>query len=202
MQLPRTQQKQQARSLADNRPALDQIAGKLTPPEIDPPMEKGVDSTHPDFWTSRYATGKTPWDFGGVPAALRSFLVRSSAPGKVLIPGYGSGYEVQAFHEAGYDVTAIDFSPAAVNQTNRVLGVLAGRVIFGDFLHAQLRTGRFRPHLRTDISLFHASIPLARLCEQDGRLIITGREIGWDLFVWATGRWSARCSSRWIGKLL
>jgi SAM-dependent methyltransferase len=143
MQLPRTQQKQQARSLADNRAALDQIAGKLTPPEIDPPMEKGVDSTHPDFWTSRYATGKTPWDFGGVPAALRSFLVRSSAPGKVLIPGCGSGYEVQAFHEAGYDVTAIDFSPAAVNQANRVLGVLAGRVIFGDFFTHNFEQGGF-----------------------------------------------------------
>jgi SAM-dependent methyltransferase len=96
-------------------------------------MEKCVDSTHPDFWNSRYATGKTPWDFGGVPAALKSFLARSSAPGRVLIPGCGSGYEVQAFHEAGYDVTAIDFSPAAVDQTKRVLGALAERVILGDF---------------------------------------------------------------------
>ena len=37
-------------------------------------MEKSADSTHPDFWTIRYAAGKTPWDFGGVPAALKSFL--------------------------------------------------------------------------------------------------------------------------------
>jgi len=49
-------------------------------------MEKSVDSTHPDFWTSRYAAGKMPWDFAGVPAALKSFLARSSASGKVLIP--------------------------------------------------------------------------------------------------------------------
>src|SRR5437879_12482998 len=67
-------------------------------------MEKSVDSTHPDFWTSRYAAGKMPWDFGDVPTVLKSFLARSSASGKVLIPGCGSGYEVQAFHEAGYDV--------------------------------------------------------------------------------------------------
>ena len=92
-----------------------------------------VDSTHPDFWTTRYAAGKTPWDFGGVPAALRSFLARSHAPGRVLIPGCGSGYEVQAFHEGGYDVTAIDFSPAAIGQAKRILGILADRVIFGDF---------------------------------------------------------------------
>src|ERR1700757_2993437 len=96
-------------------------------------MEKSSDSTHPDFWTSRYVAGKTPWDFGGVPAALKSFLARSSAPGRVLIPGCGSGYEVQVFHEAGSDVTAIDFPPAAVEHAKRMLGVLADRVILGDF---------------------------------------------------------------------
>ncbi|MGH8646914.1 MAG: hypothetical protein ACREX4_21630 [Gammaproteobacteria bacterium] len=53
-------------------------------------MKKSVDSAHPDFWTSRYATGKTSWDFGGVPAALKSFLSRSSGPSKVLIPGCGT----------------------------------------------------------------------------------------------------------------
>jgi SAM-dependent methyltransferase len=96
-------------------------------------MEKTLDSTHPDFWNGRYVAGKTPWDFGGVPAALKSFLARSSASGRVLIPGCGSGYEVQAFHEAGYDVTAIDFSPAAVDQARKVLGALAKKVILGDF---------------------------------------------------------------------
>jgi SAM-dependent methyltransferase len=106
-------------------------------------MEKSVDSTHPDFWTGRYVAGKTPWDFGGVPAALKSFLARSSASGKVLIPGCGSGYEVQAFHEAGYDVTAIDFSPAAIDQAKKVLGVLAERVILGDFFTQDFGQGRF-----------------------------------------------------------
>ena len=96
-------------------------------------MEESLDSTYPDFWNGRYVAGKTPWDFGGVPAALKSFLARSSASGRVLIPGCGSGYEVQAFHEAGYDVTAIDFSPAAVDQARKVLGALAKKVILGDF---------------------------------------------------------------------
>jgi SAM-dependent methyltransferase len=96
-------------------------------------MENSSDSNQPDFWTVRYTAGKTPWDFGGVPSALKSFLERSSVPGRVLIPGCGSGYEVQAFHAAGYDVSAIDFSPAAVDQAKRVLGVLAERIILGDF---------------------------------------------------------------------
>ena len=106
-------------------------------------MEKCIDSTHPDFWTSRYVAGKTPWDFGGVPEGLKSFLVRSSAPGSVLIPGCGSGYEVQAFHQAGYDVTAMDFSPAAVDRAKSVLGVLAERIIVGDFFTHDFGEERF-----------------------------------------------------------
>ncbi len=106
-------------------------------------MENSSDSNQPDFWTGRYAAGKTPWDFGGVPSALKSFLERSSAPGRILIPGCGSGYEVQAFHAAGYDVSAIDFSPAAVDQAKRVLGVLVERVIFGDFFTHDFGERRF-----------------------------------------------------------
>lgn len=91
------------------------------------------DSTLPDFWNTRYAAGKTPWDLGGVPAALRSFLTRAKPPGRVLIPGCGSGYEVRAFHEAGFEVTAIDFSPAARERAGRLLGSLSQCVIAGDF---------------------------------------------------------------------
>lgn len=96
-------------------------------------MENSSDSNQPDFWTVRYAAGKTPWDFGGVPAGLKSFLARSSAPGRVLIPGCGSGYELQAFHDAGYDVIGIDFSPAAVDHAKSILGDLGehrGRLCF------------------------------------------------------------------------
>lgn len=106
-------------------------------------MENPSDSNQPDFWSVRYAAGKTPWDFGGVPSALKSFLERSSVPGRVLIPGCGSGYEIQAFHAAGYDVSAIDFSAAAVEQTKRVLGVLAERVILGDFFTHDFGERRF-----------------------------------------------------------
>lgn len=106
-------------------------------------MENSSDSNQPDFWTVRYAAGKTPWDFGGVPSALKSFLERSSVPGRILIAGCGSGYEVQAFHSAGYDVSAIDFSPAAVDQAKRVLGVLAERLILGDFFTHDFGQRRF-----------------------------------------------------------
>ena len=91
------------------------------------------DSTQPDFWNTRYTAGKTPWDLGGVPGALRSFLTRAKPPGRILIPGCGSGYEVQAFCEAGFEVTAIDFSPAARERATRILGPLSHCVIPGNF---------------------------------------------------------------------
>ena len=106
-------------------------------------MDNFSDSNQPDFWTVRYVAGKTPWDFGGVPSALKSFLERSSVPGRILIPGCGSGYEVQVFHAAGYDVSAIDFSPAAVDQAKRVAGVLAERIILGDFFTYDFGERRF-----------------------------------------------------------
>jgi hypothetical protein len=96
-------------------------------------MPGAEDSTQPDFWNTRYAAGKTPWDLGGVPGALRSFLARTKAPARVLIPGCGAGYEVQAFHDAGLAVTAIDFSPAARERAGRLLGPLGQCVMAGDF---------------------------------------------------------------------
>ncbi len=106
-------------------------------------MDKSSDCTHPDFWTVRYASGKTPWDFGGVPSALKLFLARSAAPGSVLVPGCGSGYEVQAFHDAGYDVTGIDFSPAAIEQAKNIIGVSVERIILGDLFTYDFGPRRF-----------------------------------------------------------
>jgi len=96
--------------------------------------EKGqeLDSSEPEFWNVRYATGKTPWDFRGVPAALSAFL-KSSTPGSALIPGCGAAYEVRAFCESGWSVTAIDFSRVAVKLARSQLGALADCVVLGDF---------------------------------------------------------------------
>ena len=99
----------------------------------------------PEFWNSRYLAGQTPWEFKGVPEHLRAFLkkkpARSKDPaplkrGRVLIPGCGSGYEIKAFADAGYEVTAIDFSPAAVERARKIAGpALADRVMLWDFFN-------------------------------------------------------------------
>lgn len=84
--------------------------------------------TDREFWDSRYRSGKTPWDFGGVPAALTAWLA-TARPGRVLIPGCGSGYELRAFHQRGWDVTAMDYSPAAIARAPKD----CGRLLLADF---------------------------------------------------------------------
>ncbi len=91
-------------------------------------MTESDDSSQPEFWNARYASGKTPWDFHGVPATLDSFL-KTTTPGKVLIPGCGAGYEVRAFFQAGWAVEAIDFSPVAVAQARTRLGGGVGQCV-------------------------------------------------------------------------
>jgi SAM-dependent methyltransferase len=91
------------------------------------------------FWQPRYVAGETPWDFGGVPMALARWLEAESPSGRVLIPGCGAGHEVRAFHRAGWDVTAIDYAPAAVERAKAALGEIGGRhVRLADFFGDEL----------------------------------------------------------------
>lgn len=75
-----------------------------------------------------------PWDRGGVPADLQAFVQDHAAqPLVTLIPGCGLGHEVAYLHAAGWDVTAIDFSPAAVLAARQLLGALGEYVREADF---------------------------------------------------------------------
>ncbi|HEX2530479.1 MAG TPA: methyltransferase domain-containing protein [Burkholderiaceae bacterium] len=91
------------------------------------------DPLQPGFWTERFEQQFTPWDKGGVPAALQQFVTRHPGPRVALIPGCGSGYEVTFLSEAGWQVTAIDFSAAAVRSAENKLGPWAKRVVQADF---------------------------------------------------------------------
>lgn len=91
------------------------------------------DPTNQAFWNERFARNFIPWDNGGVPAALRDFVARLARSAVVLIPGCGTGYEVAYLSDAGWDVTAIDFSQAAVDAARAALGQRAQRVKLADF---------------------------------------------------------------------
>ena len=97
-------------------------------------MSESSDSAVPAFWNQRYARGETPWTLHAIPATLRSFVKRTRARGRVLIPGCGTDYDVlRFFQSAGFEVTAIDFSAVAVTQIKKALGNFDDKIIHGDF---------------------------------------------------------------------
>jgi len=91
------------------------------------------DSSKADFWDKRFREKFMPWDAGRVPAALERFTARHPVRGRVLVPGCGTGYEVRYLAQAGFDVTAIDFSEAALEAAKGELGPLAHLVRQADF---------------------------------------------------------------------
>jgi SAM-dependent methyltransferase len=91
------------------------------------------DSSRPEFWETRYRDHFTPWDAGGVPRALQDHLPGMAPGARILIPGCGSAYEALFLAERGFDVLAIDFSPAAVEAAQKVMGRHADRVRLADF---------------------------------------------------------------------
>jgi len=97
------------------------------------PVFPKEDAAKPEFWEKRFRERFTPWDAGRVPVALEQFLKAEPRDRRVLIPGCGSGYEVRAFAEAGFETLAIDFAPAAVERAQRTLGAIAHLVRLEDF---------------------------------------------------------------------
>lgn len=99
----------------------------------DMPVFKSRDPLRAEFWDERFEQDFIPWDLGGVPQALREFVERSPAPRTVLIPGCGNGYELRFLCDAGWNATAIDFSPAAVQRARRLVGQWEQHVVEADF---------------------------------------------------------------------
>lgn len=97
------------------------------------PDFKTRDPNQADFWSERFANAFTPWDRGAAPQGLRDFVARVQHKPVTLIPGCGAGHEVALLAAAGWDVTAIDFSPAAVDAARAGLGPWADRVRQADF---------------------------------------------------------------------
>lgn len=91
------------------------------------------DPSEPAFWTERFEQRFMPWDKGGVPTALRQFVTQDPIPRTALIPGCGTGYEAAYLSDAGWQVTAIDFSPAAVAAARTAVGKWADRIVEADF---------------------------------------------------------------------
>jgi SAM-dependent methyltransferase len=75
-----------------------------------------------EFWEQRFAAGETPWDRGEANPQLATWLAAGALqPGRILVPGCGSGYEVAALAKAGFEVTALDYASLAIGRTRKRL---------------------------------------------------------------------------------
>ena len=78
------------------------------------------------FWQARFESGATPWDRGAASPQLGRWIASGQlAPCRILVPGCGSGYEVAELAAAGFQVTGLDYAPAAVQRTRERLASLA-----------------------------------------------------------------------------
>jgi hypothetical protein len=101
-----------------------------------PPAFNSRNPLDPGFWDERFERGFMPWDRGGVPKDLRDFSA-SRPPMCTLIPGCGAAYELAYLSEQGWEATAIDFSPAAVQTARTSFPQWADRVVQADFFAYQ-----------------------------------------------------------------
>ena len=78
-----------------------------------------------EFWQQKFEAGHTPWDRGAVNPQLVSWADGGAlAPCRILVPGCGSGYEVAELARRGFEVTGLDYAPAAVARTRSRLDSL------------------------------------------------------------------------------
>lgn len=98
-----------------------------------PPAFSTRDPLAPAFWDERFERAFTPWERGGVSAALRRFIASVDTPRVALVPGCGSAHELVLLCEAGWNATAIDFSSEAVARARARAGPWADRIVQADF---------------------------------------------------------------------
>jgi SAM-dependent methyltransferase len=76
------------------------------------------------FWNEKYLKSESHWDLNSPGNVLEDLLNRKDffSFGKLLVAGCGKGYDAVAAAEAGFDVTAVDFSSYAINYTKELAG--------------------------------------------------------------------------------
>lgn len=74
----------------------------------------------PTRWNERYEKGETPWETGQPSSELQRVLAEAAVPpGRALELGCGTGTSAVWLAQQGFDVTAIDLSPPAIERARR-----------------------------------------------------------------------------------
>ncbi|TXI96445.1 MAG: SAM-dependent methyltransferase [Burkholderiaceae bacterium] len=88
------------------------------------------------FWDERFDKQFTPWTNGVVPQQLHQYLAKTPRQA-CLIPGCGHAYELSAFIQAQWSITAIDFSPSAVARARAMFPLQSEVIQQADFFEWQ-----------------------------------------------------------------
>jgi methyl halide transferase len=80
-----------------------------------------LDVNSPDKWEADYRGKTDGWDLSGPTPALKRLAASGRfPPGKMLVPCAGRGHDAREFARRGFAVTAVDFSPSAVEEMKRL----------------------------------------------------------------------------------
>src|SRR5512140_245772 len=70
------------------------------------------------YWEERYRSGEDAWDMGSpTPVFINLLSTHQFEPGPTLVLGCGRGHDAVLFASHGFDVTAVDFSRTALDET-------------------------------------------------------------------------------------
>ena len=74
-----------------------------------------LDVNSPDKWEADYQRKTDGWDLAGPTPALKRIADSGRfQPGRMFVPCAGRGHDAREFARHGFQVTAVDFSPSAV----------------------------------------------------------------------------------------
>jgi len=98
--------------------------------------------------------GSPPWDTGITPPELAAFI-EAHLPGRAIDLGCGTGTNLVALSQAGWQVTGVDFAQRAVRQARQKLdrAPIAGEVRAGDVSCLEVVQGEY--DLVLDIGCYH-----------------------------------------------
>jgi SAM-dependent methyltransferase len=97
-------------------------------------------------WNEDYAAGATPWDSGDADPHLVELVTQGTlARGRALEVGCGTGTNAIWLARSGFDVTAIDVAPLAIEaaEAKRAASDARARFAVRDFLQDGAPPGRF-----------------------------------------------------------